>query len=78
LQSSLPKSFHLVPQLPRFTQQGPNLLSLGDGVPCEQAALVRVLISAWRTGVRRTDVHAAARLAAQRRRLLAACEPVQL
>jgi hypothetical protein len=30
LHSSLPKSFHLVPQLPRFTQQGLNLLSLGD------------------------------------------------
>jgi hypothetical protein len=30
LRSSEPKSFHLVPQLPRFTQQGLNLLSLGD------------------------------------------------
>ena len=30
LHSSLPKSFHLVPQLPRFTQQGLNLFSLGN------------------------------------------------
>src|SRR6266478_847008 len=62
------KSFHLLQQLPRVTQQGLNLLSLGDRDLCEEAVLARVLVSPWRAGFRRTAVHAAAFFAAHRRR----------
>ena len=61
-------SFHLLQQLPRFTQQRPNLLPLGDRIPCEQAMPARVVVSLWRSGARRTAVHAAAPFAAHRRR----------
>src|SRR5229473_134900 len=47
------KSFHLLQQLPRFTQQGLNPLSLGDRVAGEQAVLARVLVSPWRAASRR-------------------------
>src|SRR3981081_3015003 len=62
------QSLHLLQQLPRVTQQGLNLLSLGDRVPGVQAVLARVLVSPWRAGSRRTAVHAAALFAAHRRR----------
>src|SRR5216684_5729399 len=39
------RSFHRLQQLPRFTQQGLNLLALGDRVPREQAVPARVLRS---------------------------------
>src|SRR5258707_2973622 len=62
------RSFHLLQQLPRVTQQGLNLPALGDRVLGEQAVLARVLVSPWRAGTRRTAVHAAAPFAARRRR----------
>src|SRR5882757_939462 len=54
------RSFHLLQQLPRFIQQGLNLLALRDRVLGEQAVLARVLVSPRRAGFRRTAVHAAA------------------
>src|SRR5882757_4274425 len=62
------RSLQLLQQLPRFTQQGPNLPSLGDCVLCEQAVLARVLVSLGRAGFQRAAVHAAASLAAHHRR----------
>ncbi len=62
------QSLHLLQQLPRFTQQGLNPLSLGDRVAGEQAVLARVLVSPWRAASRRAAVHAAALFAAHRRR----------
>ena len=48
------RSFHRLQQLPRFTQQGLNLLALGDRVPREQAVPARVLVCPWCAGSRRT------------------------
>ena len=62
------KSLHLPQQLPRLTQQRLNLLSPGDGMPCKQAVFARVPVAPRRAGSRRTTVHAAAPLAAHRRR----------
>src|SRR5260370_11879424 len=62
------QSFHRLRKLPRFAQQGLNPLSLGDGVPGEQAVLARVAVAPWRAGPRRTAVHTAALFAAHRRR----------
>jgi len=62
------RSFHRLQQLPRFAQQGLNLLALGDRVPSEPAVPARVLVSPSRAGSRRTAVHAAAPFAAHRRR----------
>jgi len=50
-------SFHRLQKLPRFTQQGLNLLSFGYRFPGEQAVLARVLVCPWRAGSRRTAVH---------------------
>ena len=62
------RSFHRLQQLPRFTQQGLNLLAPGDRVPREQAVPAHVLVCPWCAGSRRTAVHAAAPFAAHRRR----------
>jgi hypothetical protein len=62
------RSFDRLQQLPRFTQQIPNLLALGDRVAGEQAVPARVPVSPWCAGSRRTAVHPAAPLAAHRRR----------
>src|SRR5467141_4857946 len=62
------RSFHRLQKLPRFSQQGLNLLALGDCFPGEQAVLAGVLVCPWRAGSRRTAVHAAALFAAHRRR----------
>lgn len=66
--STFYKSFHLLQQLPRFTQQHPDLLALGDRFPREQSVPARVPVSPRGAGPRRTAVHAAAPLAAHRRR----------
>jgi hypothetical protein len=71
------KSFQLVQQLPRVSQNGLNPLSLGDCISGEQAVLARVLVSPWRAGFWRTAAHAAAPFAAHKRSL-AVGEPVQL
>src|SRR6266702_6850602 len=62
------KSLHRPQQPPCLTQQGLDLLSLGDRIPGEQAVLARVAVAPWRSGARRTAVHAAALFAAHRRR----------
>src|SRR3954451_21775073 len=62
------QSLHLTQQLPRVTQHRPNLPSLGDRLPGEQAVLARVLVCLWRAGSLRASVHAAAPLAVYRRR----------
>ena len=61
------QSFHLLQQLPRFTQQRLNLPSLGDRIPGEQAVLARVLVCPWRAGSRCAAVHAASLPAAHGR-----------
>src|SRR4051812_628636 len=60
------KSLHLFQQFPRFAQQIPYLLSLGDLIPREQAVLARVPVVSRCAGSRRTAVHAAALFAAHR------------
>src|SRR6202043_3107918 len=67
-------SLHPLQQLPRFTQQRPNLPSLGDCVPGEQTVLARVLVCPWRSGSLSTAVHAAALFATHRRRAACAAE----
>src|SRR5438105_3665942 len=62
------RSFHLLQKLPRVSQQSLNPLSLGDRFPGEQAVLARVPVSLWRAGFWYAAVHAAAPLAAHRRR----------
>src|SRR6266850_1473815 len=61
-------SFQRLQQLPRVSQQGLNLLALGDRVPGEEAMLARVLVPPRRARFRRSAVHEAAPFAAYRRR----------
>src|SRR6185437_15155266 len=61
-------SFHRLQKLPRFDQQGLNLLALGDRLPGEPTVLARVAVAPWRAGPRRATVHAATLFAAHRRR----------
>src|SRR5262245_55536295 len=62
------RSLHLIQQLPRFTQQHPNLPSPGDCILGEQAVLARVLVCPRRAGSLGAAVHAAAFVAVHRRR----------
>src|SRR5215213_8261219 len=62
------QSLHRLQQLPRLTQQIPNLLALRNRVPREQAVPPRVLVSLLTSGSLRAAVHAAAFLAAHRLR----------
>ena len=62
------KSSHRLQQLPCFTQQIPNPLALRNGVVGEQAVPARIVVSFLCARALRSAVHAAARLAAHRRR----------
>jgi hypothetical protein len=55
-------------QILRFAQHGANELSFLDRVAGEEAVLDGIAVPKWRPGSRCAAVHAAARLAAQRRR----------
>ena len=62
------KSFHLLQQLPRVSQQVLNPFALADRVPSEPAVLERIPVSLVPAGFSRTAVHAAAPFAAHRNR----------